>query len=83
MIEGVEWRFVATRPEGQEGRDLIVAIRDAKRAREALDGWKRDMEERYKPNGLAVWSAHIETREVGQWREVTDADLGHDRIEAQ
>ena len=81
MIEGVEWRFVATRPGGQEGRDLIVAKRDADKAAKALDGWRRDMEERYEPNGLAVWSAHVETREVGQWREVTEAELA-ERIEA-
>lgn len=74
-----EWRLVALRPAWQDGgsgqRHLTVAKRDAKKAAKALRGWRRDMTERYEPNGLAVWPAHIEAREVGPWRKVLDEDL--------
>lgn len=70
-----EYRLVAERPPWQEGRGLVVAKRDAKKAAEGLRDWRRDMDERYEPNELDVWPAHIEARDVGSWLLVDEEDL--------
>lgn len=71
----IEFRLVAERPPWQEGRNLIVRKRDAEKAAKGLRDWRRDMAERYEPNGLDVWDAHIEAREVSPWRRYPEADL--------
>ena len=70
-----EYRLVAERPLWQEGQDLIVPKRNAKKAAEALRDWRRDMVTRYGPNSLDVWEAHIEIREISPWRTYPESDL--------
>ena len=77
-MTNLEFRFVAERPPRQEGRNLIVAKSNAKKAAKALRDWRRDMAERYEPNGLAVRPAHIEAREVGPWHIYPEAELPND-----
>ncbi len=69
-----EYRLVVRRPEYEDGKDRerIYLKRDLAHAEQGLTDWIRDME-RYAAAGLAVWSGHIETRDVTPWVRVAAA----------